>query len=229
MKGKTTITITIGLVCFILTAVMFMQFKTISQTDITALENMQESDLRAEISSLKEENDEMEIQIDSTTVTIAEYRQKIATNQTASGLLDQELAKANKLVGKSQVSGQGVVVTLTDTEDRTVTASDLIMILNELKMAGAEAISINDQRIVHKSYVAAINNGYISINGNRQVSPYVIKVIGDPLYLESGLSAKQYGYIDAKKAEGLQITLQRSENIVIGSYIGNDIEFKYVK
>jgi uncharacterized protein YlxW (UPF0749 family) len=229
MKGKTTITITIGLVCFILTAVMFMQFKTVSQTDITALENMQESDLRAEISSLKEENDEMQIQIESTIARIAEYNEKIATNQTAAGLLDQELLRANKLLGKEQVSGQGIIVSLTDNSERIITASDLIMLVNELKMAGAEAIAINEQRIIHKSYIAAINNGYISVNGNRQVSPYVVKVIGDPVYLESGLSAKQYGYIDAKKAEGMQVTLQRSDNIIIGSYTGSDMEFKYIQ
>ena len=51
MKGKTTMTVIIGLICVVLVSVMFMQFKTISRIDITALENMQEKDLRNEINT----------------------------------------------------------------------------------------------------------------------------------------------------------------------------------
>ena len=50
-KGKLTMTITIGLMCLILSTVIFVQFKTINQTDITSLENMREDELRTEISN----------------------------------------------------------------------------------------------------------------------------------------------------------------------------------
>lgn len=53
-KGKITITITIGLVMLILTAVMFIQFKTVKQTDFTSLENMREDELRTGITNFKQ-------------------------------------------------------------------------------------------------------------------------------------------------------------------------------
>lgn len=45
-KGKGVITVTIGLICFILTYVMFMQFRTIEETNITEIESMTTAELR---------------------------------------------------------------------------------------------------------------------------------------------------------------------------------------
>ena len=73
--------------CFILVYVMFVQFKTIQQTDITAIENMRESELRAEITNWKNKYEELEEKYQDTTARIEEYQTKIETNQEASELL----------------------------------------------------------------------------------------------------------------------------------------------
>ena len=88
-------------------------------------------------------------------------------------------------------------------------------------MLGAEAISINNQRIVYDSYIVDIGGTYISVNGERIVSPYEVKAIGDPTYLESGLSKKQYGYIDTKLGVEKDVSLKRQNNITINKYSGN--------
>ena len=44
------------------------------------------------------------------------------------------------LLGTTDVTGEGVVVTLTDTDESNITADDLITLVNELRFAGAEAI-----------------------------------------------------------------------------------------
>ena len=49
-KNNIIMTVIIGVVCIVLFAVMFMQFKTIEETDITAIENMRETELWTEIS-----------------------------------------------------------------------------------------------------------------------------------------------------------------------------------
>ena len=54
----------------------------------------------------------------------------------------------------------------------------------------------------------------------------MVKAIGDPTYLESGLSKKQYGYIDSKLEEGKDVTLTRQDNIVIEKYNG-DLNMEY--
>lgn len=230
-KEKTVISIIIGLMIFVLTMVIFMQFKTISQTDIVELEVMQESELRKEISSAKAKYDETLKQLEETNSKIKEYEEAISTDKEASVVLQEELIKSQNSLGKSDVQGEGVIITLTDVEVGKfgkITAFDLIELLNALKNAGAEAISINDQRIVINSYVADITGGFISVNGRRLVSPYMVKAIGDLTYLESGLSQKQYGYIDSKTNEGKSVLLEKSNNILIKAY-NKDFKYNYAK
>lgn len=224
-KGKITMTIIIGLMCLMLTAVIFIQFKTINQTDITSLENMREEELRTEISTFKQKIEEVNKQIGETNLKITEYEEIISTDKEASELLSEELEKQNNILGKNSVQGSGVIVTLTDTRAQKITAEDLKELLNELKMAGAEAISINEQRIVYDSYIVDLAT-YISVNGERLVSPYEVKAIGNTTYLESGLSKKQYGYIDKKLEEGKDVVLVRKDKIVINKYNG-DLNMEY--
>ena len=220
-KGEITITITIGLMCLILTAVIFVQMKTINQTDITSLENMREDELRTEISNFKQKIIEVEQQLNETNEKIKEYELVINTDKEASKILAEELEKQNNILGKNEVKGNGIVVTLTDTRAQKITSEDLRQLLNQLKADGAEAISINGQRIVYDSYVVDLGGTFISVNGERLVSPYAVKAIGNPTYLESGLSKKQYGYIDTKLEEGKDVVLERKDDILINGYKGN--------
>lgn len=228
-KGKITITVTIGLMVLILTTVIFIQFKTINQTDITSLENMREDELRTEISNFKQKAEEISKKIEETDSKIAEYDEAITTDKEASEILANELEQQNNLLGKNDVKGNGVVITLTDTRAQKITSEDLRQLINQLKEAGAEAISINDQRIVYDSYIVDIGTTFIRINGQESiVSPYVVKAIGNPTYLESGLSKKQYGYIDTKLEEGKDVSLVRQDNILIKKYTG-DLNMEYIK
>lgn len=227
-KGELTITITIGLVCLILTTVIFVQFKTINQTDITSLENMREDELRTEISNFKQKVTETQEQLKETNLKISEYEETINTDKQASEVLAKELEQQNNILGKNAVTGNGIVITLTDTRAQKISPEDLRELLNGLKTAGAEAISINGQRIVYDSYVVDLGGTFISVNGERQVSPYIVKAIGNPTYLESELSKKQYGYIDTKLEEGKDIVLERQDNILIDAYKGN-LDMEYVQ
>lgn len=227
-KGEITITITIGLICLILTTVIFVQFKTINQTDITSLENMREDELRTEISNFKQKVQETEKQLEETNQKIKEYEETINTDKKVSELLTKELDQQNNILGKNDVIGNGVIVTLIDTRAQKITGEDLRELLNQLRTDGAEAISINEQRIVYDSYVVDIGGTFISVNGERIVSPYEVKAIGNPTYLESGLSKKQYGYIDTKLEEGKDVTLKRQNDILINKYTGN-LNMEYAK
>ena len=74
-KGKITITIIIGIMCFILTALIFLQVKTISQTNISELELMRESELKTEITSLKTKFEETVKKVTETNNKILEYEE----------------------------------------------------------------------------------------------------------------------------------------------------------
>ena len=159
------ITITIGIVCLILTMVIFIQIKTINQTNISELEIMRESELKAEITSLKTKTNEIDVKIAETNTKIKEYEDVINKGIEASELLENELYESEDLLGKTTVTGEGVIITLTSGE-KMVTTGDLLELVNQLKNAGAEAISINGKRIVYESYIVSINGAINNVSIN---------------------------------------------------------------
>ena len=102
-----------------------------------------------------------------------------------------------------------------------------MLLVNELKIAGAEAISINDERIINMSDIVDINNTFIKINGQRLVGPYVVKAIGNQKYLESGLAAKG-GYIDTMEDDGKTIKVEKQKNVKILKY-NDEFKLKYIE
>lgn len=232
-KGKVVITITVGLICFILTYVIFIQFKTIEETNITEVETLTEAELREKVVSWRKKYEEVNKKLDETNIKISEYRQKKEANQEASELLDKELLQAQRLAGETEVRGDGIVVTIVDKEDteysQDITVYDMLYLLNELKAAGAEAISINDQRIINMSDIADINftdgSHYMLVNKEEKfVSTYVVKAIVDPKYLSSALTTKNVGFMDQYRDNA---TLERQNNITIPKYSG-EIRIKYI-
>ena len=229
MKGKGTMLITISAMIALLVAVTLVQFRTIDKTDIEALENMREAELRVEISNWKTKYEEASKKVEDIKIKIEEYNGKIMNNQEAYGLLETELQQAEQALGKTDVQGSGIIVTLTDNEYSNIDEYDLFKLVNELRLAGAEAISINDQRIVSMTDIKNIADALIVVNGAKLTSPYVVEAIGNQSYLESGLTLKTYGYMDKQiNANNKTAVIERQDNIIIGKYEGN-IELKYAE
>ena len=228
-KGKITVTITIGLVCFILVSTIYIQFNTISQTDVASIKNMRETELRTEIAKWKTRLEETQKKYEETISKKAEYETSIEDNEKSMQLLEADLQEAEKLLGLTDVEGEGIIVTLENNDKKSISAEDLIELVNELRIAGAEAISINNERYVINSYIADIDYRFIVVNQFRISAPYIVRAIGNPNYLESGLTAKQYGYIDnMTKALGKTVTLERSDNIYITKYEGPELTLNNV-
>ena len=229
MKGKLTMTITIGIMCTVLLYVMLVQFKTVEETDITEIENMREGELRTGVANWKTKYEDVSKKYEETTKTIREYEDKITNNQEASELLQEELERANMLLGKTDVQGEGIVITLSDNREKKIEIYDILQLINELKLAGAEAISINDERIIATTDIKEVNSMYIVVDGKRITSPYVVKAIGNQTYLESGLTTKDYGYIDRViKAYDKTATVERQDNVKILKYAG-EMKLQYAE
>ena len=229
-KEKIFLTITIAIACFSLVCVMFMQFKIVNQTDITAIENMRETELRTELANWKAKYEETQAKYEETQEKVNEYKQTKQSNNETSKVVDKELEQVNMLLGKTDVEGEGIEVILRETQNSEIgqiNANDLLVIVNELKLAGAEAISINDERIINMSDIFTINNTFIRVNGQRILTPYIIKAIGNQTYLESGLLGNG-GYVDELKKIGHDVTIEKVNNLKILKY-NEDIKIKYME
>ena len=152
----------------------------------------------------------------------------ITDKKEASNLVDDELKESNILLGKTDVYGEGVVVNLADGEI-AIEAYDLIDLVNELRYAGAEAISINDIRILPMTDIVDLGDyTYISINSQRTQGPYVVKAIGNKEQLSSALNMKGSGFIDRITSNKKVASTEMENKIEIPKY-NQELEIKYMQ
>lgn len=235
-KGKLSVTITLGIVCFLLVMVIFMQFKIVYETQATDINSMRESDLRTELSNWKSRYEEAKEKYDELSKTLASYKEENSTDSKTKENLEAELAKLNLALGKTDVKGEGVIITLSekelseleeDEEIISIKAEDLICIVNYLKDAGAEAISINDERVVNTTDFADVGDS-IKINSRYlRDDSFTIKAIGNSAYLESSIFGKG-GYAEQLSTTGIKATIERENKVEIPKYNGT-FETKYME
>lgn len=230
-KNKFVVMLVVCAVSAIFFTVIFAQFKTVEETDLTGIRTAREEELQTMLSEYKTKYEEMEEKLTDTEGRIAEYEKMITTNENDSELLEEELEQTEMLVGKTDVVGEGVIVTLSDNKEKSIEPSDLRTLVNELKLAGAEAISINDKRVLNMTEIVEVNGGTILVNTERVTSPYVVKVIGDKTYLSSALSLKNSGFIDTTNKVGKSVQMKTENRIEIGAYNSDkkQLSFKYAK
>lgn len=221
----TTVTVVVFIVCIVLVSVMLMQFRTVEQTDITEIETMRESELRALLSDWKTRYEDVAKQLEDTNKRIEEYNKTIEDNEAAADLIDDELTESNILVGKTDVYGEGVEVTLSDGDYSDVNASHLIDLVNELRYAGAEAISINGIRILAMTDIVEMDS-YILISLQRVQGPYVVKAIGDKDYMSTILQLKGSGFVDI--TSDINVSLAIKNKVEIPKYNG-ELEIEYMQ
>ena len=238
-KEKIVMAITIGMACFALMLVMFMQFKMVEQTDITEIETMRESELKLELASWRDKYNKLSERYNEVSAKIEEYKNERVSYEKTAQLLENELHQLNEALGKTNVVGKGVIIQVVDKKGESlgdgayvqpILAEDLLIIVNELFAAGAEAISINGHRIISTSAILDIGGGdmqVINVNSKRiPDNTYVINAIGNPDYLRSAVSGKG-GYVDSLKELGHETSVIDSERIEIEKYNG-EIHSKYI-
>lgn len=229
-KGKITVVITIAIACFALATVMFMQFKIVNETDITSIETMREEELRAELANWKQMYKEAEEQYEEKNAKLEEYKKKEQSSEESSELVKKELSQTNMYMGKTDVQGEGIVITIKDINSEDVEpigAEDLLIIVDYLKSAGAEAISINEERIINMSDIVDVNNSIIYVNQQRILSPYIIKAIGNSTKLESTLLGNG-GYVEQLRNIGFDVSIDKNNKVTIPKY-NKEIVHKYIQ
>lgn len=116
------------------------------------------------------------------------------------------------LAGTVAAQGPGITLTITDPHGG-VAADSLLDTLQELRAAGAEAIQINDVRVVADTYFTDGTNGVL-IDGRQVSQPYVFKVIGNPQDLEPALNIPG-GVVQTLEKEQATADVVRSQKIVV--------------
>ena len=236
MTNKVKISIVLGIMCFALTAGICIQIKTVKNTNTTVSQSYTENNLRAEVLKYKEKYDNKIKEIEKIDKELETEIEKATENNSELTDAQNQIKEGNKILGLSEVKGPGRTITVADSETDFSNAidsspylvhdKDILNIVNELKNAGAEAISINDHRVVTSTYIICGGN-IINVNGEKIGSPFVIKAIGLPETL-ANLSRPGGTLNDLEQNRKLKVDLKKSNEITIPKYSGV-LKFKYVK
>ena len=182
-----------------------------------------------------EERDGLTEQVGQLQSELELYRQQAASGDEGSEALKTELEQMVITAGLTDVEGPGVTVVLEDSTQANVTGdeadylihdNDILSVINELRSAGAEAISLNGERILATSEVRC-TGAVVTVNGRRYAAPYVIFAIGDPDTLYSALTMRN-GVVDILSQWGITVRVTASDQLLIPAYSGT-VDYQYAK
>lgn len=218
--------VSIALVCILLGIFLVAQLRTQQAKEPASLGRL---DALSELYKHSEEQREL------LELEVAKLREQLTEQEKASeSAVAEELQKLRILSGLTSLSGPGIVLTLDDSklkgnEDAPadmylIHYEDLLLVVNELFAAGAEAVSINGQRIITTSEIRCAGPT-ILVNSTRVTPPFEILAIGDAQTLQSSLEMRG-GILEPMRPWGIQISITQKDQITVPPYKGT-INFKY--
>ncbi len=234
MKRISAAHLAIGIVCMSITYIIACQFGSVRINNAMMPEKMRVEELQSQLKLEKEKNDDMLMQLTEAQKNLESYRNEINASGKASRSVIEELNRTRVLAGMTEVSGEGVIVILDDGKEIDASGekfvivhdSDIRMVLCELAAAGAEAMSINGQRIVATTAVRCVGNTVMT-NDVKIAPPFEILAIGNSDTLEAAINIKG-GAADYLKGWGLNISTKKSDSLSIPRYLGV-MNMKYAK
>ena len=224
----------IGLICVILGVILAQQAKIVQRDMLDGLSPRQKSgELVSELKKVREEKDVLLEQITALESRLAEIESSESKESVLIKSLNEDLEKYKIFAGLIDVEGKGIVITIDNPPVDMNYAYEvnfvydyhlLLSLVNELNAAGAEAISINDQRITGLSEIRAAGSS-ININLIPQQAPFVIKAIGSSDTLDGAVSHR-FGIVSQIRDKRYLIEVKKSDNVKIPKYSGI-IDFRH--
>ncbi len=184
-------------------------------TTIDQLE-LEQANLKRRVSTLRRELD-------------ARQQRAVANTDSLEGVRS-ELVSQKARAGLVALHGQGIVVRLDDSPRMTSgNAADLLVhdydlrdVVTVLWLAGAEAISINDERIVYSTSIYCVGST-IMVNDTRLSPPYEIAAIGDAVALQDHIGNPGYlGDLRIRsERHGVRLEVVRADSLTVPAYQGS--------
>lgn len=174
---------------FIFSLLISTQYKT-QLAFVNSLSSQSKEDLVALVKSLNEKRKQLEIEADNLIEIKRSLDEKAVKGTSLISSLENERKHLEVIAGMVPVHGQGITTTISG--DSNLEYHDIIDLLNELWVSGAEIVAINDTRIEVSTIISqredADHKLVITINNKPLLSPVIIKALGDPDTLKKGLT-----------------------------------------
>ena len=218
----------------LLIGLFFVQELKIQSAIVTASADPKTEVLISLITNLEAETAALEDRLASIRQETEALIGQAATGESQLTELQNQLTQAQIQAGITALEGPGITIQLDDNNSGLTSSpaddpnryiihyENLLYLVNDLRNAGAEGISINGQRIVVSSEIRCVGN-VILVNTNRLAPPFEISAIGDPKALEEALaSSTTYQQLSLSGFPvSYKTTGSHSNNISLPAYTGS--------
>ncbi len=228
--------LSIGVVCMLLGILLAVQLRSVKvNTAASATNTGRLETLQGMYNETKDMLDSTQAQLAETQKELQRFREEAASGGSTGEALKAEVDKLELQSGLTDVEGPGVMVALRDSSAVNVTGdeqnylihdNDLLSIINELRSAGAEAISLNGERLLATSEVRCAG-AVVTVNGRRYTAPFVFNAIGDSATLYNALTMRN-GVVDVLGQWKIDVKVTPSEKLTVPKYNGV-VEFRYAQ
>jgi uncharacterized protein YlxW (UPF0749 family) len=177
----------------------------------------------------------MQNAVDSEKKAIADYKASKYLGDIIE--INSQIEQIKFYNGFTAVRGPGIMVRVSDniSEDpeldimeRIVHDVDIVVLLNDLKAAGAEAIEVNGKRIINISEVVCAGP-LIRVNGEVIPAPFVIIAIGDMDELYDAVTEEGTYAYELKNTYGMEVVAAQGYNLTVREFRGINYETKYAE
>ena len=205
----------IACVCMVLGFMLAVQFRT-TQDMKASVPYQRVEDVSERLLATEKERDALKEEV-----------QRLQSGQGNPADAQQEELRV--LSGTTAMEGEGVIVRLDDSTAASkagdnpnlylIHDDDLLRVINELRAAGAEAISVNGQRLIGTSEIRCAGPT-LSVNNVRSAPPFEIRAIGDKGTLENSLKMRG-GVAESLKVWGIKLEVETSDAVYVPPYKGS--------
>ncbi|MFZ5989007.1 MAG: DUF881 domain-containing protein [Bacillota bacterium] len=214
MKFARNLSITV--ICVILGVMVAWQYKSIDNNKkYETNQNNRLDKLIDDLSTERKANENLRNRNKELEKQVSEWVNAKGNIDKIEASIKEELERAKILSGLVGVKGKGVIITLDDGDEYSkVSERDLLYLINELRASEAQAISVNEERIIAMSEIKQTGD-YIVINGRQLKHPFTVKAIAEPEKLENAL--KMLGGIleTFEDYYGLKVSMEKKDSIII--------------
>lgn len=197
------------------------------------------------VESLREEISSMDRKIERIDSDIQRKRAEVEEMKVTSGQGDEaRLESIRQAIGGLKlhsglidVEGPGIELIIADNmsdeivgknvNDDIIHDSDIQIIINDLKRAGAEAISINGQRLISRSEIKC-GGPVIKINQRSSANPFIISAIGDPKLLSAAIQGPGSYARMLRDVYRIEVGVNEFERLRVPKYNMDTIEYRHI-
>ena len=228
MTPRLTVLASGSLATFLVTALAATQFR--SQPLPPSNRVARDAALRQSVNQLEDQNRQLTRRVHDLQASVKAGEDQAAQRSSAAQQVKGQLDEERTLAGLTALHGPGLTVLLHDAPDPNdpndrsqgwlVHYQDLQDIVNLLWASGAEAVSVNGQRIVPSTAFHYAGVNILVNNARRLVGPYTVTAIGDPSSLANGVgNSDQLAELKSRnRIYGLGFSWLRSTGLTISAY-----------